>query len=211
MTLAGSRNGRIFGVALAMTLFLSGCSLFSADDAGARQSVVSQQQSSNERGGIDLVALAANVFPSLAEADDQAATLSGGAVAVALPASSSAERDQATTVALLGPGPNVHLWRASLEVLSFMPMALADPVNGLIQTDWHVAPGNVNERMRVEVYVLSDQLRTDALRVNIYRQTFNPLSGQWADAPNNPSTARQLENQILQRARDRQLAAGEGR
>ena len=91
-----------------------------------------------------------------------------------------------------------------------MPMALADPVNGLIQTDWHVAPGNVNERMRVEVYVLSDQLRTDALRVNIYRQTFNPLSGQWADAPNNPSTARQLENQILQRARDRQLAAGEG-
>ena len=211
MTLAGSRNGRIFGVALAMTLFLSGCSLFSADDAGARQSVVSQQQSSNERGGIDLVALAANVFPSLAEADDQAATLSGGAVAVALPTSSSAERDQATTVALLGPGPNVHLWRASLEVLSFMPMALADPVNGLIQTDWHVAPGNVNERMRVEVYVLSDQLRTDALRVNIYRQTFNPLSGQWADAPNNPSTARQLENQILQRARDRQLAAGGGR
>ena len=211
MTLAGSRNGRIFGVALAMTLFLSGCSLFSADDAGARQSVVSQQQSSNERGGIDLVALAANVFPSLAEADDQAATLSGGAVAVALPVSSSAERDQATTVALLGPGPNVHLWRASLEVLSFMPMALADPVNGLIQTDWHVAPGNVNERMRVEVYVLSDQLRTDALRVNIYRQTFNPLSGQWADAPNNPSTARQLENQILQRARDRQLAAGGGR
>ena len=39
MTLAGSRNGRIFGVAMAMTLFLSGCSLFSADDAGARQSV----------------------------------------------------------------------------------------------------------------------------------------------------------------------------
>ena len=211
MTLAGSRNGRIFGVAMAMTLFLSGCSLFSADDAGARQSVASQQQSGDDRGGIDLVALAANVFPSLAEGDNQAATVSGGAVAVALPASSNAVRDQATTVALLGPGPNVHLWRASLEVLSFMPMALADPVNGLIQTDWHVAPGNVNERMRVEVYVLSDQLRTDALRVNIYRQTFNPLSGQWADAPNNPSTARQLENQILQRARDRQLAAGEGR
>ena len=78
-----------------------------------------------------------------------------------------------------------------------MPMALADPVNGLIQTDWHVAPGNVNERMRVEVYVLSDQLRTDALRVNIYRQTFNPLSGQWADAPNNPSTARQLETKFF--------------
>ena len=211
MTLAGSRNGRIFGVAMAMTVFLSGCSLFSADDAGAGQSVVSQQPSGDDRGGIDLVALAANIFPSLAEGDSQAATASGGAVAVALPASSNAVRDQATTVALLGPGPNVHLWRASLEVLSFMPMALADPVNGLIQTDWHVAPGNVNERMRVEVYVLSDQLRTDALRVNIYRQTFNPLSGQWADAPNNPSTARQLENQILQRARDRQLAAGEGR
>ena len=211
MTLAGSRNGRILGVAMALMAFLSGCSLFSADDAGARQTTANQQAVDDGPGGIDLIALAANVFPSLASQDDQSAALSGGAVAMALPGASNSVRDQASVVALMGPGPNVHLWRASLEVLSFMPMALADPVNGLIQTDWHVAPGNVNERMRVEVYVLSDQLRSDALRVNIYRQTFNPLSGQWADAPNNPSTARQLENQILQRARDRQLAAGAAR
>jgi len=209
MTRAGLRKLQIFSVAASMMAALSGCSLFSSDDANAQQRASNQQVADDNRSGIDLIALASNVFPSLADQNNQTAGSFNTAAAVAVPGLGSSVADQGSTVARLGPGPNVHLWRASLEVLSFMPMALADPVNGLIQTDWHLAPGNVNERMRVEVYVLSDQLRADALRVNIYRQTFNPLSGQWADAPNNPSTARQLENQILQRARDRHLASGQ--
>ena len=137
----------------------------------------------------------------------QQAQMAAQAQAVATAPTPRAPAGQyAQNFARFGLGPNVHLWRASLEVLSFMPMALADPVAGVIQTNWHTAQSAQGERLRVEVYVLNDQLRADALRVNTYRQTINLATGQWQDAPVNPTTAQSLENQILERALQRQLS-----
>ena len=51
-------------------------------------------------------------------------------------------------------GVNSYLWHASLDTLSFMPLASADPFGGVIITDWYSAPDNANERMKVTVYIL---------------------------------------------------------
>ena len=39
-----------------------------------------------------------------------------------------------------GLGVNGFLWRASLDTISFMPIASADPFGGVIVTDWYSPP-----------------------------------------------------------------------
>src|SRR3954467_11806320 len=60
-------------------------------------------------------------------------------------------------------GGNAYLWRAALDTLNFIPLGSADPVGGIIITDWYSAPENPNERMKVTVYILDKRLRADAL------------------------------------------------
>jgi hypothetical protein len=99
-----------------------------------------------------------------------------------------------------GIGVNGFLWRASLDTLAFMPLASADPFGGVIITDWHSDASSPNERFKMTVYILDQQLRADGLRVAVFRQARNE-EGNWADASVNPETALKLENAILTRAR----------
>ncbi|MGF1453898.1 MAG: DUF3576 domain-containing protein [Alphaproteobacteria bacterium] len=100
-----------------------------------------------------------------------------------------------------GLGVNGYLWRASLDTLSFMPLASADPVGGVIITDWYTAPETPAERFKVQVYLLDRRLRADALRVNVFRQEQNTTVG-WVDAAVAQETKTKMENAILTRARE---------
>ena len=101
-------------------------------------------------------------------------------------------------------GVNSYLWRATLDTLNFMPLASADPVGGVIISDWYAAPEKPDERVKVNVYILDKRLRADALRVSVFRQVRN--AGGWADAQVNPDTGVKLENAILSRARELRLS-----
>ncbi len=103
-----------------------------------------------------------------------------------------------------GIGVNSYLWRASLDTLNFMPLASADPFGGVIITDWYSAPTTPTERFKATVYILDTRLRADALNVSIFRQT--NTNGTWADASVDPDTEIQIENSILQRARELRLS-----
>lgn len=101
---------------------------------------------------------------------------------------------------------NRYLWSASLETLDFLPVFRADPVAGLIITDWYSNPGAPDEQFKVSVYILDSALRADALRVTVFKQTRDPATGGgWVDASVNPATAREIENSILTRARQLRL------
>ncbi|WP_375204746.1 DUF3576 domain-containing protein [Hyphococcus sp.] len=106
-------------------------------------------------------------------------------------------RAQATTV-------NRYLWAASLETLDFLPVFSADPIAGLIITEWYVNPEVPGERFKTNVYILDSALRADALRVSVFRQVQGE-DGAWTDASVNPATAREIENAILTRARQLRL------
>ncbi|MEQ1496886.1 MAG: DUF3576 domain-containing protein [Novosphingobium sp.] len=105
-------------------------------------------------------------------------------------------------------GVNSYLWRASLEALAFMPLLQTDSNGGVIVTDWYTNPNNPNERMKVSVTILDQDLRADALRVAASRQVLT--DGVWVDAPVAAATIQKLEDVILTRARDlrRQAIAG---
>ena len=89
-----------------------------------------------------------------------------------------------------------------------MPLLQTDSNGGVIVTDWYANPNNPNERMKVSVTILDQDLRADALRVAASRQVNQ--GGNWVEAPVAAATVQKLEDVILTRARDlrRQASAG---
>ena len=109
-------------------------------------------------------------------------------------------------------GVNGYLWRAGLDTISFMPLASADPFGGVIVTDWFSPPETPGERFKVTIYILGGGLRSDALRVSVFREVLD--DGVWRAASPAPDLGRGLEDIVLTRARRYRIdarAAGSGR
>ena len=102
-------------------------------------------------------------------------------------------------------GVNGYLWRATLDTLSFMPLASADPYGGVIITDWYTNPEKPDERFKCTVYILDSRLRADGLNVAVFKQN-RDAQGSWIDAPSAGQTETDIENAILTRARQLRLS-----
>lgn len=107
-----------------------------------------------------------------------------------------------------GIGVNSFLWRATLDTVSFMPLASVDPFGGVILTDWYSAPETPNERVKVNAFIMGRELKADGIRVRTFRQVRK--GGQWVDAPVSKETATKLEDTILTRARQLRIAHLDG-
>lgn len=105
-----------------------------------------------------------------------------------------------------GIGVNTYLWRASLDTISFMPLASADPFGGVIITDWYSPPETQDERFKINLFILGRDLRADGVRATVFRQLADG-SGAWIDVPVEQQTPIDLENAILTRARQLRIAA----
>jgi hypothetical protein len=98
-----------------------------------------------------------------------------------------------------GIGINSYLWRATLETLSFMPMASADPFGGVIITDWYEDPKSKGERFKVNVVIVDKKLTANAVNVSVFKQVYT--GGSWRDSVPSDTVAIDLENKILTKAR----------
>ncbi len=97
-------------------------------------------------------------------------------------------------------GVNSYLWRATLDTLSFLPLASADPFGGVILTEWYSPPTtNGAERLKLNVLILDQRLRSDGVKVTVFRQ--EKSGTDWRDVPANAATGTEVENAILTRAR----------
>ena len=61
-----------------------------------------------------------------------------------------------------------ELWRASLDTLEFMPLALANYSGGIIVTDWYSDSDTSNESVKISIRFLSNEVRSDALTVKVF-------------------------------------------
>jgi hypothetical protein len=104
-----------------------------------------------------------------------------------------------------GIGVNPFLWRASLETIDFMPLTQTDPFGGVIITDWYAPPETPDERFKLNVYILGQELRADGVKVAVFRQVGG--EGGWLDAPVERETAARIEDTILSRARELRVAS----
>ena len=123
-------------------------------------------------------------------------------------------RDQGSifgdTITLGGDGPtggapggiavNGYLWRASLDTISFLPMAQVDAYGGVIITEWYSTPEAPSERYKMTVYILNRELRADGVRVSLFKQA-RASDGSWVDVSISEGSEARIENAILTRAR----------
>ncbi len=59
-----------------------------------------------------------------------------------------------------------ELWRASLDVIDFMPLLSANYSGGIIITDWYSE--NQNESIKVTIRFLSNEVRSDAIDIKVF-------------------------------------------
>ena len=92
-----------------------------------------------------------------------------------------------------------EMWRASLDILDFMPLTSADYGGGLIITDWYGENNNSNDSIKISIRFLSNEIRSDALKITVFskqcEKTVNCKVIQ-----NNPSIEKELKVAILKRA-----------
>lgn len=87
-----------------------------------------------------------------------------------------------------------ELWRASIEVLDFLPLSNVDYSGGVIITDWYNEGTASGESIKITIRFLSNQIRSDAITVIVHKKKCsNTSSTQCSVAKINNST---LEDQI---------------
>lgn len=102
---------------------------------------------------------------------------------------------------------NSYLWRATLDTVHFMPLLSADPFGGTVITDWYQMGDNSHERYKLNIYIIGAELRSDALRVAAFKQ-IKEKNGNWKDLGNHSELAKDIEDQILLKAREIKFKSG---
>ena len=67
------------------------------------------------------------------------------------------------------------LWRASLDVIDFMPLLSVDYGGGIIITDWY-GEENENDTIKITIQFLSNEVRSDALNIKVFKKKCVSLS-----------------------------------
>ena len=100
----------------------------------------------------------------------------------------------------VGMPVNALLWRAALDIVSFVPIEDVDTFGGSIVTDWHSLPSDTSQRIKIAVFISGKELRSDAVTVRVYVQ--NQIDDIWVQSGRDKSLATNIENLILARARE---------
>ena len=67
------------------------------------------------------------------------------------------------------------LWRASLDIIDFMPLLSVDYGGGIIITDWY-GEENENDSIKISIQFLSNEIRSDALNIKVFKKNCSSLS-----------------------------------
>jgi hypothetical protein len=70
-----------------------------------------------------------------------------------------------------------EMWRATMEILDFIPLNNADYGGGIIITDWYNENNDQSESVKIMVRFLSNEIRADGLKVTVYKKKCKLNSG----------------------------------
>lgn len=97
------------------------------------------------------------------------------------------------------PKANPFLWQAALDKVGFMPLAFKNAKSGKIVSGWYLVSGYPTEKFKLEIRVVSNELRSDCLKVTGYAERLE--QGRWQQEPMKKSMVNAIELSILERAR----------
>jgi hypothetical protein len=92
------------------------------------------------------------------------------------------------------------LWKASLDVIDFMPLTSVNYSGGIIITDWYSDSNNPNESIKISIRFLTNEVRSDALDIKIFNRKcdVNSFNCKFTDSSEN--LVAELKKEILKKA-----------
>ena len=92
-----------------------------------------------------------------------------------------------------------ELWRASLDVIDFMPLTSVNYSGGIIVTDWYSDSNNPSESIKISIRFLTNEIRADALNIKVfYKKCTSAVSCKITEQDGNLKT--ELLKNILKQA-----------
>jgi hypothetical protein len=93
-----------------------------------------------------------------------------------------------------------ELWRASLDVIDFMPLTSVNYSGGIIITDWYSNNNKQNESIKITIRFLSNEIRSNALSIKIFTRKCeeNLINCSYIDS--NETIVSELRKEILKKA-----------
>lgn len=93
-----------------------------------------------------------------------------------------------------------EMWRATIDILDFVPLTSADYGGGIVITDWYTS-GDNNDSLKIMVQFLSNEIRADGIKVVVYNKVCKNGDTLNCQTEINQSTVGQeLKLAILRRA-----------
>ena len=93
-----------------------------------------------------------------------------------------------------------ELWRASLDVIDFMPLSSVNYSGGVIITDWYSSDQNSNESIKISIRFLTNEIRSDALKIKVFNRNCEANFMNCRISENNGSITSELKKEILAKA-----------
>jgi hypothetical protein len=103
------------------------------------------------------------------------------------------------------------LWRASLDVIDFMPLASVNYSGGIIITDWYTNGRSQNESIKITIRFLTNEIRSDALNIKIFTRKCKESLINCKYIEPNKSLVAELKKEILKRATKYQMEEKENK
>jgi len=98
-----------------------------------------------------------------------------------------------------------ELWRASLDVIDFMPLSSVNYSGGIIITDWYSNEQSQNESIKITIRFLTNEIRSDALNIKVFTRKCKESLINCKYVESNKSLVAELKKEILKRATKFQL------
>ena len=67
----------------------------------------------------------------------------------------------------------ILLWRATLDILDFLPLTTVDYSGGVIISDWYTDNANKDQALKITVRFLSNEVQTNSLKVTVHKKMFS--------------------------------------
>ena len=93
-----------------------------------------------------------------------------------------------------------ELWRASLDVIDFMPLSSVNYSGGIIITDWYSSEQNLNESIKISIRFLTNEIRSDALDIKVFNRKCKNSLMNCKIQETNKVLVKELKKQILKQA-----------
>ena len=92
------------------------------------------------------------------------------------------------------------MWRASLDIIEFMPLSSVNYSGGIIITDWYSENSSPNESIKISIRFLTNEIRSDALDIKVFNRKCenNLLNCQFIESSGVLVT--ELKKEILKKA-----------